>query len=403
MKETDKLTIIKKLIRPGEETVEKINRYIKNEQVPIVDSPMDPTKQTFTYEGITYVLEKEEILQNVTAIINQNNPLGAIKKTLNRRPNSLLKDMKTYLIKKMEKNAIPIAELELIEKQTIISTTIRVLSLKINHKMISSDKYSTNFNKSTITLDIGRTLWETIITLKIIYNTPSIEELKKPGITPYPTKTLEEIKECLKQFENTEQNAFTLYLKTTINNKFIKTTKGSIQLYLLKKVKDYVSTIPIKKIETLIIKYSLNMGTTIVDWLITNNILIEFITNKKKNRIKIPMVTFYKQLDIELLTVSLFIKPKLMLNDLPIIYSIQYNDKLTLKINIMKGDISKSHSVTLYPEEIMNDILSNYSNMPMSIDKERVEELINMLIKMVFHTINPYNDHYWIVLKQYTK
>ena len=390
--ETDKLNIIKNLISPGKETIEKINSYLKKEKVPIVNSIIDPTIQTFTYEGKTYALEKEEILQYVTTIINQNNPLGAITKTLNRRPNSLLKNIKNYLTMKMEKNAIPIAELELIEKQTIITIIIRVLSLKLNHKMSSSDKYTTNFNKSTIAMDLGRTLLEAIITLKILYNTPSKEELNKPGIMPYPTKTLEEIKECLKQFEENKQNACDLYLKTKINNKFVKIIKASIQLYLLKNVKDFVSTIPIKEIETLIIKYSLIMGTTIVDWLITNNILIEFIANKKKNRIKIPMVTFYKQLDLDLLAVSSFIKPKIMVNDLPTVYSIKYNDKLTLKIHLMKHDISKSHSVTLYPEETMSDILDTYSNMPMSIDGKRVEELIDMLTKMVFLPVNPYND-----------
>jgi hypothetical protein len=54
---------------------------------------------------------------------------------------------------------------------------------------------------------MGRTLIEAIISLKLLHNDPSKEELNKPGIKPYPLKTLEEIKRSLNKLEENEQKA----------------------------------------------------------------------------------------------------------------------------------------------------------------------------------------------------
>jgi hypothetical protein len=48
----------------------------------------------------------------------------------------------------------------------------------------------------------------------------------------------------------------------------------------------------------------LKIGTTVIDWLIENKILIEFIANK--NKINIPMITFYKQLDLEISRIIIY-------------------------------------------------------------------------------------------------
>jgi hypothetical protein len=139
MKETDIENMINYLIIPGIITVEKIKKYIKTKNIPSIIINEEITKQTFTYEGLTYILEEEEILQDITSIINANNPL-------NRQPNSLFKDINSYLTKKMKLNVIPIIELELIEKSTLLSLILRVLSLKLNHKMINNKKYTNKFN-----------------------------------------------------------------------------------------------------------------------------------------------------------------------------------------------------------------------------------------------------------------
>jgi uncharacterized protein YcbK (DUF882 family) len=89
-----------------------------------------------------------------------------------------------------------------------------------------------------------------------------------------------------------------------------------------------------------------------------------------------------------------------------LLYSIKYDEKFTLNINIIKEDISKSHSVTIYPEEEMKDKLSNYSNMPMKVDNNRVEELIEIITDMLKNTIkeiDPYNKQLLYYIKTHKR